>query len=1048
MDFYYKYIKYKQKYLNLSKNQKNQIGGLLPSNRMMKNINLFDVDTQIELHLNPIYGYIWNKYNVANNYYNFYDKNNYISFIIQRLFHSSVNNSFKVNIELEKTSSHQWGIFLGKLFLLKTTTDICNLNLKCELFQKIINNLEFLKKNKNNTNDKITIIKINVNKELLALGIIKENYTFNEKNCIKLLNKLNPKNNELNKERKKLLVDFNTKYKLSSTTIFKKINTGTFNLPVSYIYNYLQDIAVYNSFLAVAIWTMRDKNAIKDYYLGLNSVLPEELNVIIPENYETDFYTYSELDFEIYNDIVNNESDHVYGYDSDYHSYYEDEPSSTLVFDRYLDEKIGTKDHFTFAIVSLIIIYKNSIDLYGQGYAKPDKCLIKTEDSKTLSTYPDCGESTLRNFINILTYDKENDKFDIEKLERLKPNDKLKEYYRVFNTVVKQSNENVELEIFGKKLTPRYAWDLVVSNFSKVKYNKNCKTAEDDSYNYELMDGLSEELKDGKYVVNVLQLIKNLFLLVNDWKDFNDDDTQINVNLSTDGFGKISIENKNGSFDWDLEQQHYAFTEKKEGVNRLNFKLGNKEFFEKILKIKYNFYEYHTDYKNKIPNWWYYITFKPDILTEFFNDYAQDYISNEEYQAIFNFIENKFNDDQKRFIYIDYFKLENLEMCRLEKYANKIKYNDKHELIQLETIDKFDKILNNLPNTLIYLTFGRNFNQLVNHLPCSLTHLTFGHSFNKPVNNLPNNLTHLTFGWKFNQNVDNLPNYLTYLKFGSDFNQNVDKLPKNLTYLQFGNYFNQNVDNLPNDLTHLILGTNFNQKIDNLPKQLIHIELTGMFNQQINFLPKSLTYLSFFYAFNQSIVNLPPNLTDLILSSNFNMPIDYLPNKITHLTLGNTFNQSVNNLPTDLKKLTFGESFNKSVNYLPTNLMYLHFGNNFNQSVDKLPTNLMYLTFGNNFNQSVTNLPNKLTYLIFGDSFNQNIDHLPDSLTHIIFGEQFNQNVHKLPSNIKIIKCFANTHFIFNKFIDRVTVKIYYELDRLRDDNNTFLSIEEYNPFE
>lgn len=496
MDYYYKYIKYKKKYLNLSKNQ---IGGLLPSNRMMKNINLFNVDTQIELHLNPIYGYIWNKYNVANNYYNFYDKNNYISFIIQRLFHSSVNNSFKVNVELEKTSSHQWGIFLGKLFLLKTTTDICNLNLKCELFQKIINNIEFLKKNKDNTADEITIIKINVNKELLELGIIKENYTLNEKNCIKLLNKLNPKNNELNKERKKLLVDFNTKYKLSSTTIFKKINTGTFNLPVSYIYNYLQDIAVYNSFLAVAIWTMRDKNAIKDYYLGLNSVLPEELNVIIPENYETDFYTYGELDFEIYNGIVEDESDYESDYDHDsdndsdnyfdYHPDYEYippstsvfsskyvyKPPSTSVFDTYLDEKIGTKDHFTFAIVSLIIIYKNSIDLYGQGYSKPDKCLIKTEDSNTLSTYPDCGESTLRNFINILTYDKENDKFDIEKLERLKPNDKLKEYYRVFNTVVKQSNENVELEIFGKKLTPRYAWDLVVSNFSKVKYNKNCK---------------------------------------------------------------------------------------------------------------------------------------------------------------------------------------------------------------------------------------------------------------------------------------------------------------------------------------------------------------------------------------------------------------------------------------------------------------------------------------------------------------------------------------------------------------------------------------------
>ena len=70
--------------------------------------------------------------------------------------------------------------------------------------------------------------------------------------------------------------------------------------------------------------------------------------------------------------------------------------------------------------------------------------------------------------------------------------------------------------------------------------------------------------------------------------------------------------------------------------------------------------------------------------------------------------------------------------------------------------------------------------------------------FNKPVDNLPNSITNLTFGNSFDKPVDNLPNSIQNLTFCSSFNQQVDNLPNSTISLTFGGNFNQQIMNLPN----------------------------------------------------------------------------------------------------------------------------------------------------------------------------------------------------------------------------------------------------------
>ena len=120
---------------------------------------------------------------------------------------------------------------------------------------------------------------------------------------------------------------------------------------------------------------MKDKEGIKNYYLGLNSVLPKDLQVAIPEDFVSDIYNYRDLDIE-------------------------------LITDEKIKTYRPTNNKFTYSILLIQKMYGKKMILFGQNYAQPFKC--------STDKYPDCGESTIRNFINVLVFNKLTNKLDIE----------------------------------------------------------------------------------------------------------------------------------------------------------------------------------------------------------------------------------------------------------------------------------------------------------------------------------------------------------------------------------------------------------------------------------------------------------------------------------------------------------------------------------------------------------------------------------------------------------------------------------------------------------
>jgi hypothetical protein len=182
--------------------------------------------------------------------------------------------------------------------------------------------------------------------------------------------------------------------------------------------------------------------------------LPIEERVIIKDDYINDNYTFKDLDIETF------------------------ESQAEI-------EKENKNNYNIYALIMLKKINKIPINLYTQKYTKTFLYNID---------YPDCGETSLRNFINIITYDFDTNTFNLDKFNSLEPIEKLREYYRVFNNFEKQNDDNITFEIFDKKLNVRDAWDFVVSNFDNVNY-QNSHIEDGQKYKYEISSGTSIDRK-------------------------------------------------------------------------------------------------------------------------------------------------------------------------------------------------------------------------------------------------------------------------------------------------------------------------------------------------------------------------------------------------------------------------------------------------------------------------------------------------------------------------------------------------------------------------
>ena len=170
-------------------------------------------------------------------------------------------------------------------------------------------------------------------------------------------------------------------------------------------------------------------------------------------------------------------------------------------------------------------------------------------------TYSDCGETTLRNFINLICFD--GTKFDVMILAKYGAIKGLVDFYTKFNNFIKQSEPN---NIYGP-LNARDEWSkLIIENTNNVRMTQQCNEIDGKPpYRFEVETLMSE---DGK-TTNFFQLIKNLFKSVNNWNDFIKDHkyiTRIDNNINMTGIGSITITRLKKQYKITCERGHYYMT--------------------------------------------------------------------------------------------------------------------------------------------------------------------------------------------------------------------------------------------------------------------------------------------------------------------------------------------------------------------------------------------------------------------------------------------------------------------------------------------------------
>lgn len=138
--------------------------------------------------------------------------------------------------------------------------------------------------------------------------------------------------------------------------------------------------------------------------------------------------------------------------------------------------------------------------------------------------------------------------------------------------------------------------------------------------------------------------------------------------------------------------------------------------------------------------------------------------------------------------------------------------------------------------------------------------------FDYPINNLPVNLKVLILGNKFNQVLDYLPEGILLLSTGNSFIHPLDKLPEGLEVLIIGNNFNNTLNNLPSSLQELVLNSYvFNESVYNLPTNIkkfyIHSKSTiknqlKNINCLIEYLPVTKVLKNYVYNLSKLDINI------------------------------------------------------------------------------------------------------------------------------------------------------------------------------------------------
>ena len=220
-------------------------------------------------------------------------------------------------------------------------------------------------------------------------------------------------------------------------------------------------------------------------------------------------------------------------------------------------------------------------------------------------TYADCGETTVRNIINILCFNGTN--FDLSLLKEKEGKtdvsteskstiSELIKYYTDFNTFELQSKITPDSYTYIKNLNARDAWSkLIIENAQyNMRFSKQCETA-DAPYGYDIDSGKS---KDGEKS-NLLQMLQNLLPGIKIWEDLkNINITDVDItNLNENGFGKVYIFKSSLKFTVHLQEEHFYVSLSEKTTNQKGYSHIKKTHQTYFLDILYkNFIDKHREY--------------------------------------------------------------------------------------------------------------------------------------------------------------------------------------------------------------------------------------------------------------------------------------------------------------------------------------------------------------------------------------------------------------------------------------------------------------------
>ena len=418
MNYYLKYIKYKNKYLKYKKSLL-QIGGDKPLIKTIKNINLF-TDERMEEFMNPVYGFFMCECGyITNNYYLDKIDSSPLTKIINKITKDEDGFRRPVNEIKDNLNSRDIGRYIGLLY--------------ANSFYKIQGKSNKL---------------FQVDKEIL----------FDQK--------INDKKFNI------ILGKYINKSKLIRNTIFK------------------EELVLQDSFhllLYCLWWIANNREGIKDYYEGINEI----------------FITMNQLELSNKIPLIIIPDDYL-------------APNSEFI--NLFEEKLYN-------------LYLGDFEILVQEYSR-HFCV----GSNNPTTYPDCGEVTARNFMNLILYDIENNKFNTAYISKFEPIQELLDYYTIFNNFDDHKSSDTK-RIYEQNLNSRDAWSYLILFYANKNINFK-ETCRDVDRKYELNSGMSIDRREN----NFIQLIKNFLPGLNNLTDLKGINNIENIeDKTTNGYNNIII---------------------------------------------------------------------------------------------------------------------------------------------------------------------------------------------------------------------------------------------------------------------------------------------------------------------------------------------------------------------------------------------------------------------------------------------------------------------------------------------------------------------------